>query len=160
MPKDHLATFVCPGFVVKFNNQNITAVESHVAYHFLAGRTSILKPRSRSGAQGSSSWCWAAAVGAGSPGQHQLVQPITTTCMPQPFTTTCKSQPITTTCKPWTITTTCKPQPITTTYKPQPITTTCKPQPIATTCKPQPIPTACKPQPITTNYKPQPITTT
>ena len=39
MPKDHLATFVCPGFVVKFDNQTITAVESHVPYHFLAGRT-------------------------------------------------------------------------------------------------------------------------
>ena len=41
MPNDHLATFVCPGFVVKFDNQNITVVESHVTYHFLAGRTSI-----------------------------------------------------------------------------------------------------------------------
>ena len=41
MPIDHLAAFVCPGFVVKFNNQNNTAVESHVPYHFLEGKTSI-----------------------------------------------------------------------------------------------------------------------
>ena len=38
-PKDHLATFVCPGFVVKFDNQTITSVESHVPYHFLAGKS-------------------------------------------------------------------------------------------------------------------------
>ena len=38
-PKDHLATFVCPGFVVKFDNQTITSVESHAPYHFLAGRS-------------------------------------------------------------------------------------------------------------------------
>ena len=44
MSKYHLATFVCLGFIVKFNNQNITAVESYVTYHFLAGRASILKP--------------------------------------------------------------------------------------------------------------------
>ena len=39
MPKDHLATFVGPGFVVKFDTQTITEVESHVPYHLLAGRT-------------------------------------------------------------------------------------------------------------------------
>ena len=39
MFKDHLATFVCPGFVVKFHNQNVTTVESHAPYLILAGRT-------------------------------------------------------------------------------------------------------------------------
>ena len=39
IPKDHLATFVGPGFFVKFDTPTITEVESHVPYHFHAGRT-------------------------------------------------------------------------------------------------------------------------
>ena len=40
-PKEHLTAKGFPGFVVEFNSYNIPAVNSPVAYHSFAGRTSI-----------------------------------------------------------------------------------------------------------------------
>ena len=41
-PKEHLTAKGFPGFVVEFNTYNIPEVKSPVAYHSLAGRTSLL----------------------------------------------------------------------------------------------------------------------
>ena len=46
-PKDHLVAFGCPGFVVEFITSHIIAVESHVVYLFLVGRTFLVLSKYR-----------------------------------------------------------------------------------------------------------------